>query len=57
MAKNNDVLQEPISLHTGFIVAIQREDGGPWTHGSIIVYGTKDHSERSNRIYITNHDK
>ena len=47
------MLKEPISLPTGYTIAVQREDGAPWMHGTVIEHGNEDQSDRLYKICIT----
>ena len=51
--KNIDTLKETITIPTGSMVAIQCEDGGPWTHGTIIKHGDLSHNGNMYRIWVS----
>ena len=53
LTKYNDTLKDPISLCVGSTVAMQREDGGPRTHGTITEHSNKDHDGWSYKMHIT----
>ena len=44
---NNDASQVFASIPIGSTVAVQWEDGGPWTHGMIIGKGDHNHHNQS----------
>ena len=37
----------------GTTVTVHWEDGGPWTHGTIVGHGSSDHHERSYKMRVT----
>ena len=51
--KNQGTPRNYISILTGFTIVVQREDGGPWTHGPIEGKSDNNHNERSYNICIT----
>ena len=53
LLQNSDVLKEHIIIPAGSLVAIQREDVGSWTHGTLIEHGNKVHNEGFYMICIT----
>ena len=44
---------EPEIFPMGSLVMVQKEDGGPWTHGTIINHNKEDHHMRSYRIQLS----
>ena len=44
------------SIPIGSTVAVQCEDGGSWTHGTIEGKGNHNHHQRSYNIHITKRD-
>ena len=44
---------EPEIFPIGSWVMVQREDGGPWTHGTIINHNKEDHHMQSYRIKLS----
>ena len=44
---NNDTSQVFVSIPIGSTVGVQWEDGGPWTHGTIVGRGDHNHYNRS----------
>ena len=44
---------EPEIFPIGSLVMVQREDGGPWTHGTIINHNKEDHHMQSYRIKLS----
>ena len=50
---NNDTSQAFVSIPIGSTVAVQWEDGGPWTHGTIVGKGDHNHHNRSYKIQVT----
>ena len=51
--KNQGTPRNYVSIHTGSTVAVQCEDGGLWTHGTVEGKGYHDHHEISYKICIT----
>ena len=43
-----------MSIPIGSTVAVQREDRGPWTNGTIIGNGDHNHHNRSYKIQVPN---
>ena len=59
-SKNNtgkDTSKNLVYLPIGSTVAVQREDRGPWTHGTIEAKGNHNYHNRSYKIHITNTGK
>ena len=50
---NNDTSQVFASIPIGSTVAVQWEDGGSWTHGTIVGMGDHNHHSRSYKIQVT----
>ena len=50
---NNDASQVFVSIPIGSTVAVQWEDGGPWTHGTIVGKDDHNHHNWSCKIQIT----
>ena len=50
---NNDTSQVFVSIPIGSTVAVQQEDGGPWTHGTIGGKDDHNHHIRSYKIQVT----
>ena len=50
---NDDTSQVFISIPIGSTVAVQWEDGEPWTHGTIVGMGNHNHHSRSYKIQVT----
>ena len=50
---NNDALPVVGFIPLGSTVAVQWEDGGPWTHGMVIGMGDQNHHNQSYTIQIT----
>ena len=50
---NNDTSQVFVSIPIGSPVAVQWEDRGPWTHGTIVGMGNHNHHSRSYKIQVT----
>ena len=50
---NSDASQVFASIPIGSTVAVQWEDGGPWTHEMIIGKGNHNHHHRSYNIQVT----
>jgi hypothetical protein len=44
---------EPELLPVGTEVRVQREDNGPWTHGTVIDHGDPNHHFRSYKVQLT----
>ena len=53
MTENNDTSQLFVSIPIGSTVAVQWEDGGLWTHGTIVGKGNYNHHNCSYKIQIT----
>ena len=47
------VLPYIVSIPIGSTVAVQQEEGGPWTHGTAEGKGDHNHHDRSYNIHIT----
>ena len=50
---NNDASQVFVSIPIGSTVVVQWEDGGPWTHGTIVGRGNHNHHNWSYDIQVT----
>ena len=50
--KSYDTLREYYSIPVGSTEVIQRDDGGPWTHGKIIDKGDHNHNDQSYKVYM-----
>ena len=50
---NNDASPIFASIPVGSTVAVQQEDGGPWTHGMIVGKGDNNHHDQSYTIQLT----
>ena len=50
---NNDISQIFVSIPIGSTVVVQQEDGGPWTHDTIIGNGDHNHRNRSYKTQVT----
>ena len=50
---NNDALPVFAYIPIGSNVGVQQEDGGPWTHGTIVGTGDHNHHSRSYTIQLT----
>ena len=50
---NNDASQVFVSIPIGSTVAVQWEDGGLWTHGTIVGRGDHNHHNWSYNIQVT----
>ena len=44
---------EPEIFPIGSLVMVQKEDGGPWTHGTIIDHNKENHHMQSYRIQLS----
>ena len=44
---------EPEIFPIGSLVMVQKEDGGPWTHGTLIDHNKEDHHIHSYRIQLS----
>ena len=51
--KNQSIPRNYISIPTGSTIAVQCEDGGPWTHGTMEDKGDHNHHDRPYNIGIT----
>ena len=51
--QNNDTSKIFMSIHIGSTVAVQ-QDGGPWTHGTVMGKGDQNNHNRSYKIQVTN---
>ena len=51
---NNDASKIFVFISKGSTVVVQWEDGGPWTHGTIVGKGDHNHHNRSYKIPVTN---
>ena len=49
---NNEALQVFVSIPIGSTVAVQWEDRGPWTHGTIVGKGDHNHHNQSYKIQV-----
>ena len=45
--------QKSLSISIGSTVVVQQEDGGPWTHGTVIGKGDHNQHNRSYKIQVT----
>ena len=54
--KNYDTARNYDLFSIGSTVAVQQEDGKPWTHGIIVGTGTDNYNNRSYTIRITRTD-
>ena len=52
--QNNDTSKIFVSIPIGSTVLVHQEDGGPWTHVTIIGKGYHNHHNRSYKIQVTN---
>ena len=54
--RKNDNDTSPLfpNIPIGSAVAVQHEDGGPWTHGTVVGKGNHNHHDRSYVIQLTN---
>ena len=50
---NNDASHVFAFIPIGSTVAVQQEDGGPWTHGTIVGRGNHNHHNQSYNIQVT----
>ena len=50
---NNDASPVFASIPIGSAVVIQQEDGGPWTHGTIVGTADHNHHDRAYTIQLT----
>ena len=48
--KNHDTPRMYAPIPIGSTVAVQHEDGGPWTHGTVESKGSHNHNDRSYTI-------
>ena len=53
LIKNNSILKEYAFIPIGSTVAFQREESGPWTHGTVTEHHDAEHNGRSYRLWIT----
>ena len=51
--KNQGTPRNHVSIPTGCTVAVQHEDGVPWTHGTVEGKGDHNYHKRSYNIHIT----
>ena len=51
-AKVRDTCKDSTIIPTGLTVVLQRGDGGPWTHGTVVKHATQDHNNRSYKFCI-----
>ena len=51
--KNKGTPKNYVSIPIGSTVAVQWEEGGSWTHGTIEGKGNQNHHDRSYHIHIT----
>ena len=51
--KNYDTVRNYDLFSIVSTVAVQREDGGPWTHGTIVGTDDHNHNNRSYTISVT----
>ena len=42
-----------MSIPIGLTVVVQQEDGGPWTHGTVVDKGNHNHHNRSYKLQVT----
>ena len=54
---DNDTSPVFSNIPTGSAVAVQHEDSGPWTHGTVVGKGSHNHHDRSYVIQITNNGR
>ena len=50
---NNDTAATLPYIPIGSAVAVQQEDGGPWTHGTVVGIGDHNHRDKSYTIQLT----
>ena len=50
---DNDTSPVFSNIPIGSAVAVQHEDGGPWTHGTVVDTGNHNHHDRSYIIQLT----
>ena len=50
--KNLDTYRNYTSIPIGPTVLVQQEDGGPWTHGTVVGKGDHYHGNRSYTIHV-----
>ena len=50
---NNDALPVFASLPIGSAVVVQREDGRPWTHGTVVNMGDHNHHAQAYTTQLT----
>ena len=50
---NNDTSATFPCIPIGSAVAVQQEDGGPWTHGTVVCTGNHNHHNKSYTIQLT----
>ena len=53
MKKNIDTFKEFSDKPVGSTVAIQCEDSGPWTHGTLMSHGDHNHNNRPYKVQLT----
>ena len=51
--KNQGIPRNYVFIPTGSTVAVQHEDGGLWTNGTVEGKGNHNHHDRSYNIHIT----
>ena len=54
--KDNYTHKDSSFLYTGSTVEVQKEDGSPWTHVTVLRHGLEEHNCRSYKICITKWD-
>ena len=40
------------TIPVGMTIVVQREDGSPWTHGTVVGHGTKQQNNKSFEIHV-----
>ena len=50
---NNDTAVTFSCISIGSAVVVQQEDGGPWTHGTVVGIGNHNHHDKSYTIQLT----
>ena len=51
-ADKHDTHTDFTVIPVGSIVLVQREDSGPWMYGRVVDHGTKEHNNKSYKIYV-----
>ena len=54
---DNDTAVTFSCIPIGSTVAVQQEDGGPWTHGTVVGTGDHNHHEKSYTIQLTSYGR